>query len=289
MRKPKSSKMSLAGSLLIAAVLVFTTGSSIAMALQRARESTTIAPQSFGTAVAKCRGGRTAVSGGFAAPGFDLSGGPTVGRLGSKRVSKRGIETRPFNFGGQAGDLISYAYCARHGHGFRVRSATTRVEPNGLGSAVAKCPRHTIAVGGGFGTYRFSVDEGPQVITATSKRLSERRWKVVGINISMMRSGTLVAHAYCEAAPFDLVTRSKEVTATVGALETFNVRCPDGSKTFSGGFDGHVRLQGNQPRGTAAIASRRASGGRVWRTTMLSFFGADPSGSATAYAYCRQR
>ena len=41
MRKPKSSKMSLAGSLLIAAVLVFTTGSSIAMALQRARESTT--------------------------------------------------------------------------------------------------------------------------------------------------------------------------------------------------------------------------------------------------------
>src|SRR6185295_13615959 len=210
MRKPSSIRIGLARSLPIAAVLVVTTGSSTAMALQSARESTTVAPGSFGTAVAKCRGDRTAVSGGFAAPGFDPNAGATVGRLGSKRVSKRGIETRAFNFGNQAGALISFAYCAQHSHGLRVRSTTTQVDPNSRGSTIAKCPRHTIAVGGGFGTYRFSVDQGPQVITSTSKRLGERRWKVVGFNPSM-RSGTLVAHAYCEAAPFQLVTRSKEV------------------------------------------------------------------------------
>ena len=288
MRKPSSIRIGLARSLPIAAVLVVTTGSSTAMALQRARESTTVAPGSFGTAVAKCRGDRTAVSGGFAAPGFDPNAGATVGRLGSKRVSKRGIETRAFNFGNQAGALISFAYCAQHSHGLRVRSTTTQVDPNSRGSTIAKCPRHTIAVGGGFGTYRFSVDQGPQVITSTSKRLGERRWKVVGFNPSM-RSGTLVAHAYCEAAPFQLVSRSKEVTPAVGAPETFDVRCPDGSKTFSGGFDGNLRLQGDQPRGTAAITSRRASGGRAWRTTVLSVFGPNPFASATAYAYCRQR
>ena len=288
MREPKSRKMLLGRSLLVAAVLVITAGCSVAIALQRARQSATIAPGSFGVAVAKCKRG-TAVSGGFAAPGFDPGNiGATVGRLGSKQVGKRRIKTWAFNFGTQAGDLVSFAYCALNDHGFRVRTASTGVEPNTQGSAVARCPRHTIAVGGGFGTNRLPTDQGPQVITLTSKRLGKRRWKVVGININGMRAGKLIARAYCEAAPFELVTRSKEVTPPLATLETFNVRCPDGSKAFSGGFDGHVQLQGTPPTATAAITSRRASGGRVWRTSVLSIFGPNP-GSVTAYAYCRQR
>lgn len=289
MQQWKSSTTWLGRALVIAVVLVVTAGSSVAMALQRDRQSTTIAPGSFGTVVAKCRDGRTAVSGGFAAPGFDPGNADaTIGRLGSQRVGKQGIQARAFNFGDQAGDLVSFAYCARRGHGLRVKSASTRVEPNTMGSAVAKCPRDTIAVGGGFGTYRFSADEGPQVLTLTSKRLAERRWKVVGVNFNAMRSGTLIAHAYCAAAPFELVTRSKEVTPPPGEIETFDVRCPRETMTFAGGFDGHIQLQGNEPTATAAITSRRASGGRVWRTSALSVFGPDP-GSATAYVYCRQR
>jgi hypothetical protein len=278
--------------ILIIAVLVIATGSSVATALQRARQSTTVAPASFGTAVAKCHGGRTAVSGGFAAPGFDPgNGGPTVGRLASKRVGRHQIKTRALNFGAQTGDLVSFAYCALNDHGLQVRSASTGVEPNTLGSAVAECPRGTIAVGGGFGTPRFSTDQGPQVLTLTSKRLGERRWKVVGVNIKPdigEQIGTLAAHAYCAAAPFELVTRSKEVTPPLGALETFDVRCPNGSGAFSGGFDGHAQLQGIQAGATAAITSRRASGGRVWRTSAVSIFDSNP-GSMTAYAYCRER
>jgi hypothetical protein len=287
-KEPRSSKVRLGRSTLIASVLVATMGSSVAMALQSDRGSKTIGPGGFGTVAAKCDGGRTAVSGGFAAPGFDPATGPTVGRIGSKRVGKRQIQTRAFNFSNQAGKLFSFAYCAQHDHGLEVRSATTRVEPNTRGSAVARCPRGTSAVGGGFGTYRFSVDEGPQVITLTSKRRSERRWKVVGVNINnQMRSGTLIAYAYCAAPPFELITRSKEVTPPVGATQTFNVRCPNGSGAYSGGFDGHVQVGGSQPQATAAITSKRASGGRVWRTSALSVFG-NPA-PVTAYAYCRKR
>ncbi|TMK75834.1 MAG: hypothetical protein E6G48_00615 [Actinobacteria bacterium] len=267
--RPRSIR--LGRSILVAVALAATAGSSVAIALRSARQSKTIPSGSFGTAVAKCRGRRTAVSGGFAAPGFDANNGPTIGRLSSKRVGRRRIETRALNFGNQAGDLVSFAYCALHDHGLRVKSASSWVKPNALGSAVARCPRGTEALGGGFGIHRFSTTQGPQVTTLTSKRLGERRWKVVGVNFSGVRAGRLIAHAYCEAAPFKPVTRSKEVTPPpTGGLKTFDVRCPNGSGAFSGGFDGHVKIQGNQSKATTAIASRRASGGRVWRTSALS-------------------
>lgn len=291
MRKPRSSTIRLGRSILIAALLVIATGSSVAIALERARRSTTIAPGSFGMAVAKCHGGRTAVSSGFAAPGFDPNGGATVGRLASTRIGKHQMKTRALNFGSQAGELVSFAYCALNDHGLHVRSASTQVQPNTQGSAIADCPRGTIAVGGGFGTPRFSTDQGPQIITLTSRRLGERHWKVVGVNIkpdSGEQAGTLIARAYCAAAPFELVTRSKEVTPPLGALQTFDVRCPNGSGAYSGGFDGNVQLQGNQAGATVAITSKRASGGRVWRTSALSIFDSGP-GRATAYAYCRER
>jgi hypothetical protein len=288
-QRRKSTAVRLSRSVLIAVALTATVGTSIAMALRSARQSTTIAGGTFGKARARCPGRRTAVSGGFAAPGFNPNAGPTVARLGSKSADKRGIETRALNFGNVSGDLVSFAYCALHDHGLRVKSATTRVEPSTKGSAVARCPRGTEAVGGGFGTWKFDPSQGPQVLTLTSKRTGERGWKVVGVNFPPNsgpgHAGTLVAHAYCEAARFKLVTRSKEVTPGPGALKTFDVPCPNGGRAFSGGFDGHVQIQGNQA--TATITSRRAAGGHAWRSSALSIFG-NP-GSATAYAYCRHR
>jgi hypothetical protein len=290
-RTRRSSNVRLGRSILIAAVLTATMGSSVALALRSDRQSTTIAGGTFGTARAQCPGRRTAVSGGFAAPGFNPTAGPTVGRLGSRPVSKHGIETRALNFGNTAGDLVSFAYCAAHDHGLRLRSATTRVEPFTQGSAVARCPRGTEVVGGGFGTWKFDPSQGPEVLTLTSKRTGERGWKVAGVDFPANggpgRAGTLVAHAYCEAARFKLVTRSQEVTPGPGALKTFDVRCPNGGRAFSGGFDGHVQIQGNQSKATATITSRRVAGGHAWRSSALSIFG-NP-GPATAYAYCRER
>jgi hypothetical protein len=271
----------------VAALLTVASGTSVAMAVRTVRQDETIAPGQVGTATAKCRGDRSAVAGGFAAPGFNPNVGSTIGRIGSRRIGKRQVEARALNFGNQDGVLASFAYCARNDHGLEVESERIVIEANSKGSVVAKCPRGTSAVDGGFGTYRFSPTEGPQVITLTSKRLGERRWQVVGLNINdQNRRGTLIAYAYCAAVPFDLVTESREVEAPAGAPRTFDVRCGNGSEAFSGGFDGHVRL-GAQPQATAAITSKRAQGGRVWRTSALGVFG-NPS-AVTAYAYCRRR
>lgn len=277
------------GLVLIAAVLAAVTWSSVAMALKSARQATTIDPGSFGSVGAKCPSHTTAVSGGFAAPGFDpTQDGPIVGRIGSRRVGDRQIVARALNFGSQPGELRSFAYCARNGHGLHVRSATTRIEANTRGSAVARCPRGQLAVAGGFGTDRVDLQVGPQVLTLTSKRLGDRRWKVVGLNINAgARAGKLIAYAYCAEVPFELITRSKEVAPAPGSVRTFDVSCPSGTQVFSGGFDGQVELVGDTPHGTAAVTSRRASGARAWRTSTLSVFGPNPA-SATAYVYCKR-
>ena len=287
MRDRKWSRVRPGRVVLIAAILTVVAGGSTATALRAVRHSETIEPGRIGTATAKCPGDRSAVAGGFAAPGFNPNAGTTIGRIGSRRIGQRQIQARAFNFGNQDGVLASFAYCARNDHGLEVESETTRVQANSRGSAVAKCPRGTSAVGGGFGTYRFSPQQGPQLITLTSKRVDDRRWKTVGVNINdQNRPGTLIAYAYCAAVPFDLVTRSREVEAPAGTTRTFDVSCGNGSQAFSGGFDGHVAVAA-QPQGTAAITSKRAQGGKVWRTSALSVFG-NPS-PVTAYAYCRRQ
>ncbi len=286
MRDRKWSRIRPGQVVLIAAMLTVVAGGSTATALRAVRHGETIASGEVGTATAECPGDRAAMSGGFAAPGFEPNSGSTIGRIGLRHVGKRHIQARAFNFGNQDGRLASFAYCARRGHGLQIASERTLVEANSRGSVVAKCPRGTSAVGGGFGTLRFSPTQAPQVITLTSKRLGERRWLAVGLNINdRNRRGTLIAYANCAAVPFDLVAKSREVEAPAGAPRTFDVRCGNGSQAFSGGFDGHVRL-GAQPQATAAITSKRAQGGRVWRTSALGVFG-NPS-PVTAYAYCRR-
>jgi hypothetical protein len=279
------------GRLIAIAVALTAAGGSAAMALQSARQSTTIDPKAFGTALAKCPNGGTPLSGGFAAPGFDPTGaGATVGRLGSKPVRKGGIETRAFNFGGAAGDIVSYAYCALHSHGLRVTTATKRVPSQSARTVIARCPAGTEAVGGGFGTYKFSQPDGPTVLPLTSKRFGDRGWKVLGVNFPMgpmTRPGTVVAHAYCAAVPYKLITAHKSVSPPPGSVKTFDVPCPSHARAVSGGFDGHVLIQGTQSTATAAITSKRAGGGRVWRTSALSTF--ETPGTSTAYAYCRKR
>ena len=134
------------------------------MAVRAVRHGETIAPGEIGKARAKCPGNRSAAAGGFAAPGFNPNAGSTIGRIGSRRVGQRKIEARALNFGNQDGELVSFAYCAQNDHGLEVESARTSVEANSRGAAVAKCADGTSAVGGGFGTYRFSPEQGPQLI-----------------------------------------------------------------------------------------------------------------------------
>ncbi len=272
----------------VPAVSVGLVGASAAMAVTVAKQPGTIPSQGVGSALAQCTGGRTAVAGGFAAPGFDPGGSATIARLSSTHAGKGGIKARGFNFGSASGNLVSYAYCARYDHGFQVSSASTQIDPMTTGSAVANCPTGTKAVGGGFDGGSVS-QNGSTVLTLTSKRQGERRWEAVAVNLppdsGSGTPATLTAYVYCEHAPFDLSTVSKKVSPPSNGVATFVVRCPDGGQAFSGGFDGHVKI-GTELSATAAVSSKRASHGHAWSTTALSPFGSTP-GTSTAYAYCR--
>ena len=175
---------------------------AIAIGAGTARHGTAIPGMSRGSATAKCKPGTTAVAGGFASPGFDPSNnGNGVARVSSKLVGKHSVKTRGYNFGRQPADLVSLAYCVKHGRGLYVRSSKVFVGPGSAGSAVARCRPGTEAVGGGFGTPGFSTRNGPRVLTLTSRRAGRRKWRVEALNMrgdsspGDDRPGALLAYA----------------------------------------------------------------------------------------------
>lgn len=98
-------------------------------------------------------------------------------------------------------------------------------------------------------------------------------------------SATLTAYAYCKAPGAKLVAKSNE--ATVGQeLATTKVRCPDGGRALSGGFDGHLSGTGGQLEAAGALGSKRIDRGHGWMTSALST--SDAEARITTYAYCRR-
>ena len=98
------------------------------------------------------------------------------------------------------------------------------------------------------------------------------------------RPGTLLAYAYCEKDPPTLTTRSKRISLAAAQLRTLQVKCPRGSRAYSGGFDGNLMLTGN-PSASGVITSKRAKGGRVWRASVIDISDTSPA-KVTLYAYC---
>jgi hypothetical protein len=278
---------------LLAAGLAAIALSAVAMGATSARHRSTIPAQSRGKATAKCKRGTTAVAGGFSALGFNPGnnrGG--VARVSSRLVGKRGVKTRGFNFGRQPADLVSLAYCVKHGHGLQVRSSKVFVGPDSAVSAIARCRPGTKVVGGGFGTPGFSANKGPRVVTLTSRRAGQRKWRVEALNIggdssADARPGTLIAYAYCEKDPPKLITRSKRISLPVARVRTVQVACPRGGRAYSGGFDGNLQLTAN-PSASGVVTSKRAKGGRAWRASAIDISDTRQA-KVTVYAYCRLR
>jgi hypothetical protein len=253
----------------------------MALGATQRRATTHVPPQQVGTATAKCKHGEAALAGGFATPGWDPgSDGPVI-RLISL-ATEGAVKTTGFNINEtDTNDLESFAYCGKRARPPKIVSADAQVEPNSVGSAVATCPRGSRAIAGGFGTDQL-------VITLTSKRSGPRGWKVVGFSLAPSKgqapSATLTAYAYCKKPGAKLVTESKEVT--VGQeFETTKVRCPDGGRALSGGFDGHVSGTDSQIEAAGALGSKRIDRGRGWMTSALST--SDAEARITTYAYCR--
>jgi hypothetical protein len=262
-------------------------GGAVALGATSSKATTAVPASSVGSVTAQCEDGAVALAGGFAAPGWDprtANGGP-VARLDSMpTANQRGIKTRGFNFNeNDAAELRSFAYCGKRAHPPVVRSDSVQIPTNNFDSVAAKCQKGSQAIGGGFAT-------DDSVITLASKRSGSRGWKVLGVNAEDLGGSTgpatLTAYAYCKTPGPKLVTRSKDTELSSDFLST-TVRCPNGGRALSGGFDGHVGVVNNELSAAGALDSKRADHGHAWTTKALSVSSPNPA-TLTTYAYCRR-
>jgi hypothetical protein len=269
--------------LLAAGVLAIAAGIATAK-LQTRSKSTTIAADGNGKAVAKCPRGSEAVSGGFAAPRFDPSfSGRSILPFTSKRAGNRKWKTKGYNFSAtQSGRMISFAYCDTHQPGLTVRARSIVLPAFDPGSVTAKCPRGSEAVSGGF-TSPDATTSGDVVFPFTSKRVTQRKWKVSAYNNDPLNSQRLVAIAYCDAHQPGLKPESKRVMVPLAQKRPVTARCHHGRKVFSGGFAATVDTNANGP---FPFASKKANR-RKWRAAAA---GNGMSGGPFPFkvlAYCR--
>ena len=288
-----------AGSLaLAAAAAVALPTAATAHGAGQASGTSPVPAQSLGSSVATCRPGTGVVANGFDAPAFAPGdNAASVARISSRRVGARKVATDAFNFGGQAGDIVSLAYCARSGKAIRVKSNSVLVPPQSEGSSVASCPRGSRALGGGFEAPGFSNAGGPEIITVTSMRAGKRGWMVTGFNLPPEdsgqgggsqvagRPGVLVAYVYCAKGHPKLVSTSRQAVILTGGLTTVDAVCPHGARALGGGFDGNLQASGRDISAAGAIASMKVAGGRAWSISALSISDTTPA-ITTAYAYC---
>ena len=258
---------------------------AVALGSVQRRASVSIPANQGGSATAKCDADEVALAAGFGTSPWDPStsnGGP-IARIGSQPAGKRAIKTTAINFNqNDAGTLYSYAYCGKRAKPPKIVSSDTQVQPNSVGTVVAKCPEGSRVISGGFGTDN-------SVVTLTSKRSGNRGWKIQGFYIAQTKAkapaeATLSAYAICKSPGPKLTTESKDTTVT-NSLKTTNVRCSNGSKAVSGGFDGNINGSDQGLDAAGALISKRFDHARGWTTEGIST--GQPQATLTTYAYCR--
>jgi hypothetical protein len=275
------------GRWLLAATALCTMGiTAVALGTVQKRASTSIPAGQIGSATAECDPGQVALAAGFGISPWDpnTSNGGPIARLGSQPAGKSAIKTTAFNFNNTAaGTLYSYAYCGKRAKPPKIVSSDTQVQPNSVATVQAKCPEGSRVISGGFATDNT-------VVTLTSKRSGNRGWKVEGFYIGQTKTkgsaeATLSAYAICKSPGPTLTTESKDTTVS-NSLKTTNVRCSNGSKAVSGGFDGNLKASGQGLDAAGALFSKRFDHARGWTTEGIST--GQPQATLTTYAYCRK-
>ena len=179
-------------------------------------------------------------------------------------------------------------YCGAHAPQIAVKRV--QLLPGSYGTALARCPRGTQAIAGGFGVNKFGPGKGPRIIAFTSRRAGERKWRVGGFNIGSSSgsgvAGRLIAYAYCSSSRSRIVTRAKSAQVEQDSLATVDADCPADAKALSGGFDGHFGPGSSDLRASAALTSKRVDHGGAWRTEALGI-SSEPV-MITGYVYCRR-
>lgn len=163
-----------------------------------ASKSNSIPASDHGSAIAKCRRGTEAVSGGFRSP----KAGPdakTLFAFTSKRVGDRKWKVAVGNNDStNAHKLKVFAYCDKHEPGLVSRSKDGTVAGGDKVSLTPKCPNGRRAVSGG---YHSTIDPATDAagFAFTSRRDSKLSWKISAFgNAGAMTMSTETAIVYCK-------------------------------------------------------------------------------------------
>jgi hypothetical protein len=274
--------------------LLATASLAIAAGLSTKSKGVAVGPDETATVAAKCKQGQKAVSGGFQAPvASDPEQDPTIIPHASHKQGGREWSTAAQNFGENAGDLTSFAYC-RDGDKLTRKSLSVTIAPEGgIGSAKVSCPRGEKAISGGFEHADFELGTR-ELVPYESRKQGGRKWIVSGLNIES-DPATLTAYVYCREGK-GLKKASKTATAGPSIFEMGNevvgsgkatAKCDKGQRVVSGGFDNPDFDQDRESGPQLFPTVSKKKGGRKWTVTSLN--NGLVGGTVKAFAYCEKK
>jgi hypothetical protein len=140
---------------------------------------------------------------------------------------------------------------------------------------VAKCPRKSTLIGGGYQRSNAITDRG--VLTTESHRISKRSWQVVAHSLGGF-VGQTVSIGYCVPSRKSLIAEvSGSVTVPTGQAATATTTgCPPGRQLAFGGFS-------TPPNGGIRFMGAGFADGGTWSATG---FNTGAPATLTAYGYC---
>jgi hypothetical protein len=248
-------------------------------ALKAASDTTNIPAGEERGALAKCKAGTRAISGGFDVPGTASISGDLAIPFDSERLGRRKWGTTAFAFGVGSSDLVSYAYCSDALPKLKVRTATQNVEPSSGVTVTARCKKGGEAVSGGFAG--VAVDD---MTPFSSHREGKRKWTVKAFNFDSDETFILTTLAYCAEDQLGLKKRSAQTSSsdTPGSLISAEASCKSKQRVISGGYEG---ANDGSSVATYPFSSMRTSG-RNWAASAVFDSSSPAPFDWTTFAYC---
>ena len=264
-----------------AAAVTAIAGAAVAGAAVQRKATTTVAPQTSGSATAKCRDGQVALAAGFGAKGFDPSTGPARALCLDAAWPQRrddGVQLQQYRHGRAC--LLRLLRHACPSSAGRVEARPGRAQQHRLGGGQVRAGRrgdrrglrdepsadHTHLDAGGPARLegqglQHRRHDGPAGAAGRLRDLQEAR-----------------STARHEVDGRHREHRAQDLPGQVPRRH---------GKVLSGGFDGHLSGAGEQLVAAGALTSKRTDQGHAWTTTALSASSPNPA-TITTYAYCRQ-
>ncbi len=243
-------------------------------------------PPPKATATSTCPKGTKLALGGFIGAGGPDNTDPGITLQSLQRPSKRDWGVTAFNLNGGAGNLTSLAYCSKVKK-LKEATGSATVQPFGVGTATAECPKKKTVRLGGLSTQVDPTDLDPGVVATGMQLASKRTLQVSAVNVGEDNAGSVNAIAYCGKGP-KLKTATATQSIPKGQSVGATAQCPKKTLVTFGGF--HVEIDVTDVSPITVIEGLERPSKRTWTATGLALGDQDSGpGSVTSYAYCAKK